>query len=260
MFMAPVSEFAQEMLEVFRSHQLIPRTEVPISELSLEEAYQVQDEVIRARVRDGEHLIGWKIGCTSGAIQQQFGLLQPISGRLLAPHAFRDGDTVVSSNYVDCAVEPEMVFRLGKSIDSADVKERTLCSAIESIAPGIELHNYRFWHGTPTSQELIASNGIHAGIICGPAIEFHPSMDLDIEGVGIFVDGSLEASGIGAEIMGGPLKSLLWLAKHVRDRGQMLRAGELIIPGSAVKLIRVQAGQSIEARFTRIGSCHVTLR
>jgi 2-keto-4-pentenoate hydratase len=258
--MAPVSEFAQEMLDVFRSHRLVRRTEAPIGELTLEDAYRVQDEVIRARVQGGEQVIGWKIGCTSRAIQQQFGLGQPISGRLLVPHAYHDGDTVALSNYVDCAVEPEMVLRLGKSIDCSDVKERTLLEAIESIAPGIELHNYRFWHGTPTSQELIASNGIHAGIVCGPAIAFHPGMDLDLEGMGIFVDGNLEASGIGAEIMGGPIKSLMWLAQHVRERGQILRSGEIIIPGSAVKLVRVRGGQTVEARFTRIGSCHVILR
>ena len=33
--------------------------------------------------------------------------------------------------------------------------------AIDFVAPGIEIHNYRFWFGDPTIQELIASNGIH---------------------------------------------------------------------------------------------------
>jgi 2-keto-4-pentenoate hydratase len=258
--MGPVSEFAQEMLEVFRTHRLVRRSEGLIGELTLEEAYRVQDEVIESRIQSGEQVIGWKIGCTSRAIQQQFGLGQPISGRLLAPHSYQDGDTVALSNYADCAVEPEMVLRLGKSIDGSDLTERTLLEAIESIAPGIELHNYRFWHGSPTSQELIASNGIHAAIVRGPAVAFDPKMDLDLEGVGIFVDGNLEASGIGAEIMGGPIKSLMWLAQHVQKRGQMLRAGEIIIPGSAVKLVSVRPGQSVEARFTRIGSCHVMLR
>src|ERR1700723_2435729 len=113
--MVNVSEFAQEMLEVFRSHRLVRRTEASIGELTLEEAYRVQDRVIAARVQDGEQVVGWKIGCTSRAIQQQFGLGQPISGRVLAPHFYHDGETVALSNYVDCAVEPEMVLQLKKS-------------------------------------------------------------------------------------------------------------------------------------------------
>jgi len=260
MLNAPISEFAQEMLGIFRKHKLVRITGRAIGELTLDQAYRVQDEVIRARVLAGEQVIGWKIGCTSRAIQQQFGLLQPISGRLLIPHVYHHGETVPVSRYVDCAVEPEMVFRLGKSIDSATATEKAIRSAIESVSPGIELHNYRFWHGTPTSQELISSNGIHGGIVCGPPVAFRPEMDLDLEGVGIFVDGKLEASGIGAEIMGGPLKSMMWLANHVRDRGLTLRAGDLVIPGSAVKLVRVQAGQSIEARFTRLGTCQISLQ
>ena len=39
--------------------------------------------------------------------------------------------------------------------------------AIECVSPGIEVHNYKFWFGKPTLQELVASNGIHAGLVIG---------------------------------------------------------------------------------------------
>jgi 2-keto-4-pentenoate hydratase len=79
-------------------------------------------------------------------------------------------------------------------------------------------------------------------------------VDFDLEGVGLFRNGELDASGIGAEIMGGPLKSLRWLANHLLCHGDYLRAGQLVIPGSPVKLVSVETGDRITASFTRIGS------
>jgi 2-keto-4-pentenoate hydratase len=64
----------------------------------------------------------------------------------------------------------------------------------------------------------------------------------------------LEASGIGAEILGGPLKSLQWLANHLVRHGEHIRAGQLVIPGSAVELVSVEPGDRITAGFTRVGS------
>jgi hypothetical protein len=47
----------------------------------------------------------------------------------------------------------------------------------------------------------------------GEEKKFENSLDLSLEGLGVFVNEELVASGIGAEIMmSGPLKSLKWLA------------------------------------------------
>ena len=41
--------------------------------LSLDEAYRIQLALIERRCAEGERQIGWKVGLTSKAIQQQFG-------------------------------------------------------------------------------------------------------------------------------------------------------------------------------------------
>ena len=57
------------------------------------------------------------------------------------------------------------------------------------------------------------------------------------------------------EIMiGGPLASLRWLVRHLANRGEYLRAGQLVIPGSPVKLIPVEAGSVARATLTHVGS------
>ena len=71
------------------------------------------------------------------------------------------------------------------------------------------------------------------------------ALDLDLEGAGVFLDGALAASGIGAEILGGPLSSLHWLADHLVRRGEFLRAGDWVIAGSPVRLVSVDAPSTV---------------
>jgi 2-keto-4-pentenoate hydratase len=252
-----VSECVDEMGHIFHEHGR-GNSAADITGLTLPQAYEVQDGFLAGRVREGARIVGWKVGCTSAAIRRQFGLSQPISGKLLEPDIFHDGAQLPASAYVDCAVEPELVFRLGTDLEG-EVDDEEIVRAIAGVCAGIELHNYRFWYGKPTSQELIASNGIHAGLVLGQERPFPQHWDLDSEEVSILVNGEVRASGECSEIMGGPLRSMQWLAKHGSERGRRLRAGELVIPGSAVELVRVGAGDLIEARFATVGSCRAQL-
>jgi len=68
-------------------------------------------------------------------------------------------------NYVNCTIEPEMVFKIGKDLKGVDLSDEELINSIAYVSPGIELHNFKFWVEPPTIQELICSGGIHAGLI-----------------------------------------------------------------------------------------------
>lgn len=247
--------FAAEMYDLFREHRLTRRHEVPITELTIADAYDVQDRVIERRRADGETPVGWKVGCTSRAVQRQFGLDTPVAARLMAPSVFESGAVLSVDDFHGCAIESEFVLRIGTDIDPARLTDDDLLASIASVTAGIELHHYTFVHGAPTAQELIASNAIHAGVVLAEH-DHAPVDDLELEGVGAWVDGVLVESAIAAEILGaGPLASLRWLARHLDGRGRQVRAGDLVLPGSAVGLVRVAAGSRVVARFTRLGHC-----
>ena len=245
---------AEAFLQIWLSKTLDSSAHFDIGSLSIDDAYEVQRQVIAARVAQGERVVGYKVGCTSRAIRRQFSLSEPICGRLMAPHVHYGETDLNWHDYVQCAVEPEFVLGIGKDV-AAEVEDETeLLGAVDWVAPGIEIHNYRFRFGDPTLQELIASNGIHAGLVVGRQRVSPAQVDFALEGVGLFRGGQLEASGIGAEIMGGPLKSLAWLTNHLVRHGERLRAVQLVIPGSAVELVSVEPGDRITASFTRVGS------
>ena len=135
--------------------------------LSIQDSYWIQNIVCQKRVEAGEDVIGYKVGCTSIAIRDQFGIEEPISGRLFSPHIYSEGTQINRQRYANCAIEPEIVLTIGSDLFGQNLPDETLIKAIECVSPGIELHNYTFWHDPPCLQELICSGGIHAGLIVG---------------------------------------------------------------------------------------------
>ena len=61
----------------------------------------------------------------------------------------------------------EMIFKISKDLKGENLPDDVLIKAIDYISPGIELHNFKFWYMPPTLQELVCSNGLHAGLIVG---------------------------------------------------------------------------------------------
>src|ERR1039458_2219881 len=96
-----VSDCVQEIAHIFRNHER-GNSPADIPSLTLSQAYEVQDGFLAGRVKEGAKIVGWKVGCTSAAIRRQFGLSQPISGKLLDPDIFHDGAQLPASAYVDC--------------------------------------------------------------------------------------------------------------------------------------------------------------
>jgi 2-keto-4-pentenoate hydratase len=193
---------ADECLAVFDAGAVTRKSSVLVEDLSLRDAYRVQDLFVERRT----------------------------------------------------AVEPEFALRIGREINGERLDDAYLRSAIEHVSTGIEVHNFHFRCGKPTSQELIASNGIHACLVIGQEKFPLGKTDLGMQGVGLWVDGRLEASGIGHEVMDGPLSSLRWLARQLRDRGKSILPGQWVIPGSPVRLVAVPAGATVSAATTNFGS------
>jgi 2-keto-4-pentenoate hydratase len=246
---------AETFFRLFREGQSGGQPLTSIQELSLEDSYRIQDALIKLRLGSGERVAGYKVGCTSKAIRDQFGLSEPIFGRLLEPYIYY-GETVLRcADFTNCALEPEFVFHIGKDLRDDQLDDQSLLQAIDYVSAGTELHHYKFWFGEPTSQELIATNGIHAGLVIGTDRVKASELDLISTKVSLVVDDQLMASGTGQEIMdGGPLLSLRWLLRHLFRRGEYLPAGSIVIPGSPVKLIPVKAGNVAIASLTEIGS------
>lgn len=95
------------------------------------------------RFEKSEEVVGYKVGCTSQTIRSQFGLQEPISGRLFSPYIFNEGTQLDWGDYVNCSIEPEMVLKIGKDLTQEKPSNQQLIDAIEYVSPEIEIHNFK---------------------------------------------------------------------------------------------------------------------
>tara|TARA_R110000744_G_scaffold64914_2_gene133433 strand:- start:151 stop:930 length:780 start_codon:yes stop_codon:yes gene_type:complete len=228
--------------------------ETLVRNLSIKEAYKVQDLVTKRRIESGETVAGFKVGCTSSSIRRQFGLSEPINGKLFYPHTTENPVNIDWSNYINCAIEPEMVFRIGKNLEGKNLSDKDLISAIDYISPGIEIHEFNFWIKPPTIQELICTGGIHTGLIIGSQRVSPEGLQFKDEKFTVYKNNSFIMSAPASEIMGGPLHSLRWLVNFLTDKGLSLEKGNLVIPGSPVELVNIDQDTELKVVIDNVGS------
>lgn len=251
--MNPLHTFATQFYHAFYNHEWRVEMGFDLSELSILDAYEVQRLVAEERIQLGEKVVGYKVGCTSTAIQTQFGLKEPICGRLFAPHVQEEGICLDWSAYVNCAIEPEMAIRIGRDIPRGDISDQELLDSIEYVSPGIEIHNFKFWQGEPSLEELICSGGIHAGLIIGKSKVSPDTLLFNDEAFSVYKDSELIASSPASEIMGGPLLSLRWLVNFLASRGDCLKKGAWVIPGSPTELIPIDHDTELKVAIEGVG-------
>ncbi len=260
MTMRMAEVYAQQFCRAFYQRKWEGDCDPAVAELSIGEAYAVQDLVAELRVEKGEEIAGYKVGCTSEAIRKQFGLSEPISGRLFHPHVQKEGVDVDWQKYANCAIEPEMVLTIGTDLWGTGFSDDALIGAIESVSPGIELHHFRFWHSPPSSQELICSGGIHAGLVVGDAQVSPRHLSFKDEVFSVYMDGELVTEAPASEIMGGPIRSLRWLLDSLHERGWYLKKGSLVIPGSPVELVCIDRDTELRVEIEGVGSVRTEFR
>ena len=248
-----IKEFTDIFFNTFYSGSRGKNTQYFISDLSIQESYAVQDRVTKKKIARGEHVIGYKVGCTSSAIQSQFGLSEPIFGRLFWPHIFNEGVELNWKRYTNCAIEPEMVLKICRDLKGENLSDKVLKKAIEYVSQGIEIHNFKFWYMPPTLQELICSNGLHAGLIIGNNKISPDSLSFKLEWFKVYIDDRIITKAVASEIMRGPLNSLRWLVGRLTKQEEVLKAGSIFIPGSPVELVNIRKNLKLKILIEGVG-------
>jgi 2-keto-4-pentenoate hydratase len=224
--------------------------------LTTARAYALQAEIARLREERGENVIGYKIGCTSEPIQAQLGVPEPILGRLFDTGCHPSGVHLSTARYANLAVEGELAVRLSRDLPGEPLSVEECREAIAEVFPVIELHNYAIPGTWPPGQWLIASNGLHAGLVlaeartrCSGSVNYAQGLCIRINGV---VVGSVED----AASLIDPIESLRWLAARLARFGSPLIKGQVILTGSPMRLYPVAAGSRIIVEAPPLGmSC-----
>ncbi len=221
--------------------------------LSNDQAYEVLFGLMARRMASGERQIGWKVGLTSEAIQQQFNVHEPVFGCILesepSGHVFAPGD-LISPGF-----ENELCLQLGSNL-SGKITPEEARAAIDAVYPALEIIETR---GNLTEQLALAlaDNAQQKTVILGPPVAL-PARPEAVE-ARVIVNGETVATGTGAAVLGNPLNSVVWLAAKLAEFGRSLNAGEIIMSGSFTRQVPIRPGDRIRCEFDGVGTVETSM-
>ena len=217
--------------------------------LSLDDAYRLQLALLEHR---GARRVGWKVGLTSTAIQQQFQVHEPVFGCLLADGKLDSGHVFRRDELIEPGFENELCIVMGRDL-APDATREDVAAAIARVHPAFEIIETR---GDLTRQLALAlaDNAQQKAFVLGPAIGGGALPELDAVRVSVRINGAEVATADGSAVLGHPHNSLTFLAAKLAQFGETVRAGDYIMSGSFTRQFPLAQGDRVEAAFAGIGT------
>jgi len=219
------------------------------TELSIEDAYQIQLKIIEMKKRDGQHDVGKKIGLTSKRMQKAFGVNQPDYGHIMDRMLVDEGSPINMDELIQPKIEAEIGFVLATDIGGPGVTATDVLRCSAGVVPTFEIIDSRIKDWNIKIQDSIADNASIGRVVVGARMSDVWNLDLRTVGLVVRKNGEIVETAAGAEVLGNPAQSVAWLINKLSEYGVSLRAGELIISGSLISPIEVKQGDVIEAEF-----------
>lgn len=233
-----------------------PLTELH-SNLSVQEAYQVQLLTIQRKVKEGNRIVGKKIGLTSLAMQKLLGVDQPDYGHLLDSMVVENGGEISFDNVLQPKVEAEIAFVLKEDLVGPRVTTMDVLKATEYVLPALEIVDSRVADWKIKLQDTIADNASSGLYVLGGKPLTVDRLDLAQVGMVLYKNGEIMNTGVGAAALGNPATCVAWLANKLSEFNITLKAGEVILSGALSAAVNAEPGDYFHARVAHLGGVSV---
>jgi len=266
-----VTELASRLHEAERTRKQIRQFSLEFPEITLEDAYSVQQTWVRRKISEGRKPIGHKIGLTSRAMQRSSNITEPDYGVLLDDMLFQNGSDIPMERFIVPRVEVELAFILKDRLSGPTCAISDVLRATEYVVPAIEIIDARIQQIDPETNvtrkvfDTISDNAANAGLVIGGRPVKPLEVDMSWVAAVMFRNGDVEESGVAAAVLNNPLNGPAWLANKLHPFGVTLEPGEIILGGSFTTPIPARGGDafhidygplgSITCRFTGAGVC-----
>lgn len=223
------------------------------NKFSLADAYEIQRLSINRRLTTRqEKLVGYKLGFTSRAKMIQMGVDDLIWGRLTDAMMIEEGGEINLADYVHPRVEPEIAFLIKKPL-TGKVSTLEALSAVEAVAPALEIIDSRYKNFKFSLEDVVADNCSSSGFVVGAWHSLEKAADLSNLGMIMQVNGDDVEIGSSAAILGNPVRSLVSAARCLGEAGEQLQPGHILMAGAATAAVALQKNSSVSLIVDQLG-------
>jgi len=255
--MSSPQAISERLMEAYRSGPIPSlRDELPATDV--DGAYAVQSASVRTWVAAGRRIVGRKIGLTSAAVQAQLGVNQPDYGVLFQDMRVANGAQLQHAQLLQPKAEAEIAFILASDMAGRQISPEALAAAVSAAVPAIEIVDSRIADWKITFADTVADNGSSAYFVLGDERQPLNGLDLWTCGMVLEVNGRVRSVGAGAACLGHPLNAAVWLAHILAERGECLKAGDVLLTGALGPMVPIQPGDEIRASVGGLGSVSFT--
>lgn len=220
-------------------------------ELNVNNAYEIQKLSIDNAIKNGDPLIGWKMGLTSIAKQKSVNVEEPIYGRLTKSMELEENELKMEGS-IHPRVEPEIAFMINKPLFGHDVTAKDVWDATEYIVPALEVIDSRYKNFSFTLTDVVADNASSSKFIIGKQ-QYSPTYtSWDQINVELYKNGVKVQSGVSSDVLDHPVESVVKLVQMLSKNGEQIEPGMIILTGGITEAIHVAEGDMVEAHFDGI--------
>jgi 2-oxo-hept-3-ene-1,7-dioate hydratase len=258
---------AELALELAKQHEWARREVKPIDpitvehpDLTIDDAYAVQQAWVELQISEGANLVGRKIGLTSRAMQQQMKIDEPDFGALLDYMVMPSGVQLRHADFVDPKLEVEVAFVIGQRLSGSSVTVEEVLAATEYVQPALELIDARSYRVHPVTQrartivDTIADNAADAGVILGGRRVKPTDVDMRWIGAIFSCNDVVEETGLAAGVLGHPANGIAWVARRIAPYGLAIEPGQIILAGSFTRAATTHPGDHFVADYGPLGT------
>jgi len=252
-----ITQLGDELYDALVNCRVVDPLTTRHPEITIEDAYGIQQRLNARRVSAGETIIGKKIGVTSKAVMNMLGVYQPDFGMLTDGMVYNEGQAIPANTLIQPKAEGEIAFILKKALIGPGVGAADVIAATEGVMACFEIVDSRIRDWKIKIQDTVADNASCGVFVLGDRVVSPLDVDLNTCGMVLEKNGEIVATGAGAAALGAPANAVAWLANTLGALGIPLEAGEVILSGSLAIMVPVKAGDSLRVTIGGIGGCSV---
>jgi 2-oxo-3-hexenedioate decarboxylase len=248
-----IKKIASFLIDAENEKKEVIRITAEYPDLSAEEAYAIQEELVNIRLGQGYRMVGPKMGLTSHAKMKQMNVQEPIYGYIF-DYMVIDEDVLHVNELIHPKVEAEIAFILGKDIEGPNVTANEVLASTEYVVPALEVIDSRYESFQFTLPDVIADNASSSRVFFGSVMKKPEEMELDLVGVTLSINGELKDLGASAAVLGHPANSVAMLANMLSRKGKKLKAGQIVLTGGITGAQLVSQGDVVSAKWDGLGT------